>query len=134
MHIFRGGACTGCGVNVSGFRILRCPLLALFLAACGGGGQVDAPYESCALNEGCSQGTGCLASTLPASTGYTGASCTTGCNASGDCLQDLSNYAAICVNSQCYIQCPQGSSTCPYGTGCVTFTDQEGIAVDICTP
>src|ERR1700674_3543895 len=109
---------------MSALRILRCSLLALVFAACGGSNnRVDAPYESCTLQEGCSQGTGCLATTLPASTGYTGASCTTGCNADIDCLQDLSNYAAICVNSQCYIQCPHGSSTCPYGTGCLTFTD-----------
>jgi hypothetical protein len=117
-----------------GARTLLFAVLALVLAACGTNQQVDAPYEACTLREGCSQGTACLQTTLPSSAGYTGASCTTNCNADSDCLQDLQNYAAICVNAQCYIECPQGNSTCPYGTGCLSFTDQDGLETDICTP
>jgi hypothetical protein len=116
---------------MSAFRALLCVVL---LAGCATQNNVDQPYESCDLNEGCSQGTACLQTTLPASAGYTGASCTTPCNVDADCLQDLSNYAAICVNQQCYIQCPNGGQSCPYGTGCVTFSDQAGFPVDTCTP
>jgi hypothetical protein len=95
---------------------------------------VDAPYESCTPGEICHGGTQCLPTTLPASAGFTGYLCTNSCATSVDCLQDLSNYAAICVNAQCYIQCPNGGASCPYGTGCVTFQDQAGFAVNICTP
>lgn len=117
-------------------------MLVAFTFACGTdyggngsyGGTVAAPYESCTLQDGCTNGTACLPTTLPASAGYTGYSCTNGCNADRDCLQDLNNYAAICVNAQCYIRCPNGSQTCPYGTGCVSFADQEGFLVNVCTP
>ena len=115
--------------------VFRTFLFAAVLAAAAcQSNNVDAPYEACTLNDGCSGGTACLQTTLPASAGYTGASCTTGCNADADCLQDLSNYAAICVNQQCYIECPNGGANCPYGTGCLTFTDQAGFPVDVCTP
>ncbi len=116
-------------------HLLRCSLLAALVAVgCGTNRRVDGPYQACAPGDGCAQGTVCAGSTLPASAGYTGNLCTTGCNTTNDCLQDLSNYAAICVNSQCYIQCPQGGSTCPYGTGCLTFQDQSGNRIDLCTP
>jgi hypothetical protein len=114
------------------FRAALCCLV--LLAACTSPAPVDQPYESCTLNEGCSQGTGCLATTLPASAGFTGASCTTGCSQDADCLQDLNNYDAICVNGQCYIECPGGGASCPYGTGCLNFSDQNGGDVTVCTP
>lgn len=113
----------------------RLSLLFLALLAVGCGGRtVDQPYETCVHGDACTQGTVCADTTLPASAGFTGSLCTNGCNTDGDCLQDLTNYAAICVNTQCYIQCPTGGSNCPYGTGCLTFTDQNGNPIDICTP
>jgi hypothetical protein len=114
-------------------RLIGCLALSAIAAGCNGP-VIDSPYESCAPGEGCSQGTICLATTLPASAGYTGDLCTNYCNSSADCLQDLTNYAAICVNTQCYIQCPGGGSTCPYGTACLVFTDQGGNPVSLCTP
>lgn len=119
---------------MSPFRTLGISLLLLLLAGCWDSRPLDSPYQSCNQGDGCGQGTGCLATTLPASAGYTGSFCTTSCGTSNDCPQDLSNYAAICVNSQCYIQCPSGTSTCPYGTGCLTFSDQYGNPVNLCTP
>jgi hypothetical protein len=112
------------------------PALALALAACSSGSsvQVDLPYESCVPSDGCTQGTGCIQSSLPPTAGFTGTFCSTGCNRDSDCLQDLQNFAAICVNAECYIQCPQGNGTCPYGTGCVSFADDVGTIVDLCTP
>jgi hypothetical protein len=89
------------------------------------------PYENCSAVEVCTGGTACLDSTLPA--GYAGYFCTTTCQASTDCGQDLTNYDAICVNSQCYIQCPTGGITCPYGTSCFTFDSNVG-PVSLCTP
>jgi hypothetical protein len=98
------------------------------------GTPVNQPYESCAAGEACSGGTVCTGTTLPAAAGYTGAFCTTGCSVGSDCLMDLSNYQAECVNGQCYITCPTGGLTCPYGTGCLTFSDQAGQPINICTP
>jgi hypothetical protein len=121
---------------MEGFEMKRFPIVVLSFAAlfaCASS-TVDQPYESCTASEGCTQGTGCIESTLPASAGYTGNFCSTGCNNSNDCLQDLSNYAAICVNGACYIQCPAGGQTCPYGTGCLDFTDQNNDIVSLCTP
>ena len=111
-----------------------CGVAMLVLAGCGPLVVVDNPYESCSAGDACGQGTACYQSSLPASAGFTGNLCSTPCNDSSDCLQDLTNYAAICVNSLCYIQCPTGGSTCPYGTGCVQFSDQSGNAVNLCTP
>ena len=116
-------------------------VLASGMFACGGdvggggsgGATIDAPYESCGQYDGCSGGTACIQSTVP--TGYyAGYFCSNGCNSSADCLQDLNNYDAICVNGACYIQCPTGGQTCPYGTGCFAFTDQTNSEVDLCTP
>ena len=91
--------------------------------------------ESCdPSTDTCSQGTECLDTTLPASAGYTGALCTVACSVDTDCPQDLTNFASICVNAQCYTQCPDGGANCPYGTGCVTFSDDAGNPIDICTP
>lgn len=106
--------------------------LTLTAAACGT--VVNQPYQACAYGETCSGGTVCQQTRLPASSGYTGALCTTGCTYGSDCLQDLSNYAAICVNSQCYIECPSGGYSCPYGTACISFADQYGYPVNLCTP
>jgi hypothetical protein len=111
------------------------PVLALALAGCSSSSQVDLPYETCVPSDGCSQGTGCIKSSLPVSAGFSGNFCSTGCSTDRDCLQDLQNFAAICVEQECFIQCPQGGATCPYGTGCVTFTDdQTGDLIDLCTP
>lgn len=111
---------------------LSIAFVALCLAACGP--ITDDPYESCVPGDTCTQGTQCLATTLPVSTGYTGDLCTVVCAVAGDCPQDITNYAAICVNQQCYTQCPNGSISCPYGTTCITFSDQNNNAVNICTP
>jgi hypothetical protein len=111
------------------------------MSGCGGvippplpGPQIDGAYESCVDGDACYAGLTCTTSTLPSNDGYTGEFCTSGCNVSSDCAQDLSNYASICVNSQCYTQCPDGGGSCPYGTGCITFTDQNGDPINLCTP
>jgi hypothetical protein len=106
------------------------------LASCGGGAyqQVDGAYESCVDGDACDANLTCTTSTLPSNDGFTGEFCTSGCNTSDDCAQDLSNYASICVNQQCYTQCPDGGGNCPYGTGCIAFTDQDGNAINLCTP
>jgi hypothetical protein len=92
-------------------------------------------YETCDDRvDTCPSGLTCTPSTLPASAGFTGEFCSSGCSFSTDCLQLVSNYDAICVNDLCYIQCPDGGAACPYGTGCATFSDQDGNAVNLCTP
>lgn len=120
---------------------MRNALLALSLsvAACtattNSTGTIAYPYESCdEFVDVCDQGLACLPTTLPVSAGYTGELCTTTCRRDLDCPQLLSNYASICINQQCYIRCPDGGALCPYGTGCVTFSDQAGYPFDICTP
>ncbi len=118
-------------------RLSFCIALALSVVGCGGGGGtgvIASPYESCQPGDDCTQGTDCLETTLPVSAGFTGALCTVGCNTDLDCPQDLTNYAAICVNDQCYTQCPDGGALCPYGTGCVTLQDQNGFDFNLCTP
>jgi hypothetical protein len=120
---------------------LAIALFASFLAACGGdtGGQQQAnvvePYETCDdTTDVCDQGLSCLPTTLPVATGYTGELCTSTCQDDSDCAQDLSNFASICVNGQCYTQCPDGGANCPYGTSCLEFNDDAGNAIDICSP
>jgi hypothetical protein len=112
--------------------------LSCALAACGGNdGIVAGPYESCDASEGdvCSNsGFECVTTTLPASVGYTGQLCTTGCDANNPCPALIDNYDAICVNGQCYTECIQGDDTCPYGTGCLDFSDQDGNPVSVCSP
>jgi hypothetical protein len=110
------------------------PMLALCLAACGGGGgQVDAPFDFCAQNDGCSQGTACIPSTLPLV--FNGFFCSANCNVSSDCPQDFTNFPTICVNQACYLSCPAGSNSCPYTSSCATFQDdQTGELLDLCTP
>jgi hypothetical protein len=116
-------------------QLLSLPLLVLLVSSCvGGKGALQAPYQSCGEYDGCSTGTFCSETTLPASAGYTGSFCTNSCHADADCLQDLDNYAAICVNAQCYITCPTGNRSCPYGTGCLTFADSSGFGFNLCTP
>lgn len=109
------------------------PLLTFALAACGGG-QLDQPYDVCAANDRCDQGTVCIQSTLPVV--FSGFFCSNGCNIDQDCLQDFSNFPSICVNSACYLSCDGqvGSRTCPYGTECVSFVDQNNFETDLCTP
>ena len=108
------------------------PLLTLALAACASSVPVDDAYEACNPGDGCAHGTVCAPTSLPAQF-YTGSLCTNGCNTSNDCLQDLSD-SVLCVNSQCYFQCPANGAACPNGTACVSFQDQEGFEVDLCTP
>jgi hypothetical protein len=91
------------------------------------------PYESCASGDDCSGGLVCAETSLPASTGYTGSFCTSTCNADSDCLQVPSNYDANCVTGQCYLTCPS-SDSCPDGQSCLTFQDQSGNSVSLCTP
>ena len=112
--------------------------LAFSLGACGGGGgtsvPLDEPYESCQAGDDCDQNTVCAATTLPVSAGFTGNLCTVGCSVDADCPQDLQNFSSICVEDQCYTQCPDGGANCPYGTACVTFQDQFGNEFNLCTP
>jgi hypothetical protein len=110
--------------------------LIMTLGGCSGGAPpvVDDPYQSCNPGDGCTQGTACVATTLPASAGYTGYLCTVQCNTDADCPQDLTNFVSTCVNDQCYTQCPNGGANCPYGTGCLSFADQAGNPINLCTP
>ena len=105
------------------------------LSGCGGGYASSAgPYESCVGGDYCTTaGLYCARTTLPVSSGYSGSFCTSTCATSSDCAQLVSNYYAICVNSQCYLQCPSGSNSCPYGQGCFTFSSNIG-PVSLCTP
>ncbi len=119
------------------WTFLACVLFSVLTAAgCGfgtGGSQGAGPYESCSYGEYCGYGLSCADTTLPVSAGYTGSFCTAGCNYGSDCPQVVSNYEAICVNGQCYLQCPTGSNSCPYGQGCFTFRSNAG-PVSLCTP
>ena len=109
--------------------ILFCLLIG---AGCGGSYSVG-PYQSCSGGDYCGNGLTCAGTTLPVSSGYSGSFCTSGCFDSSDCGQLVSNYDAICVNEQCYLQCPRGSNSCPYGQGCFTFNSNVG-PVSLCTP
>ena len=116
-------------------KSMLCITIGLMLcASCVGRSSVMGPYQSCGEYDDCSAGTFCSSTTLPASAGYTGSLCTNGCDFDSDCLQDLDNFEAICVNHQCYITCPTGNRTCPYGTGCLTFVDEFGYGENLCTP
>jgi len=120
---------------------LRMLLPALFLtaAACGGGGggpRLFQPYDTCDTQngDGCTSSFACVQSSLPSAT-FTGDFCTVGCNTTSDCPLVINNFDTVCVNAQCYIQCPTGGQTCPYGQGCVSFTDaSSGALIDLCTP
>lgn len=91
------------------------------------------PYETCGDGDACAAGLVCADTTLPASTGFTGAFCTSGCNFDEDCLQLTSSFESLCVNEQCYLTCPSNQA-CPYGQGCLTFQDQGGTLFNLCTP
>ncbi len=91
------------------------------------------PYDSCVAGDTCSGGLTCADTTLPASSGYSGSFCTSQCSSDGDCIQVPTNYAATCVNGQCYLTCPS-DDTCPFSQSCLTFTDQNGDPISLCTP
>jgi hypothetical protein len=121
-------------------RLLTGLLLgAVMAASCGSStpaastAVTDNPYETCYANDICLGGLTCAQTTLPASSAYTGFFCTSGCNYNSDCVQVPSNYNAACVDGQCYLTCPAGSSTCPYDQGCFTFDSNVG-PLDLCTP
>jgi hypothetical protein len=104
------------------------------LAACGSPVRVvDDPYDSCSAGDDCRGGLVCADTTLPASSGYSGSFCTSGCSSDADCLQLVSNFDAVCVNDQCYLTCPAGSQSCPYSQGCFTFGSNAG-PISLCTP
>jgi hypothetical protein len=107
-------------------------LLILVLAGCGSRTYVH-PYETCGGDDACSGGLACVETTLPASTGFTGAFCTSGCDYDSDCVQVPSSFEGICVNSQCYLTCPSDEA-CPYDQSCLTFQDQFGTLINLCTP
>ena len=92
----------------------------------------DDPYESCETGDLCTGGLDCLPTSLPASTGFSGQLCTSTCSSDADCLQDVSNFSAVCVNDQCYLTCPS-SDSCPYSQGCLTFDSNAG-PISLCTP
>jgi hypothetical protein len=111
---------------------LLLPMLALTVAACSSA-PVDGAYEQCVQGDACDQGTVCIPTSLPPSLGFGGDLCTNSCNVANDCLQDLSD-SVLCVNQQCYFQCPINGASCPNGTACLSFQDEEGFEVDLCTP
>jgi hypothetical protein len=94
---------------------------------------IENPYETCYAGDICAGGLTCAATTLPATSGYTGYFCTSVCYTDSDCVQVPTNYTATCVNSQCYLTCPAGRSTCPYDQSCFTFDSSLG-SIDLCTP
>lgn len=118
---------------------------AVMAASCGSStpaattAVTDNPYETCYAGDICLGGLKCWQTSLPASSGYTGWFCTSGCNYDSDCLQVPANYSAVCVNNLCYLTCPAGGSTCPYDAssgvaqGCFTFDSNVG-SLDLCTP
>lgn len=118
---------------------LRMLLPALFLtaAACGGGGgpRLFQPYDTCDTQngDGCTNSFACVQSSLPAAA-FTGDFCTVPCNVDADCPLVLNNFDTICYQGQCYIQCPQGGATCPYGQACGSYPIGPGAVVDLCTP
>src|SRR3954471_2676944 len=108
----------------------------LALAACGSGRDVFQPYDSCnrANDLGDDSRFDCEQSELP-SVSFTGAFCTVGCGQNSDCPLVINNFDTICVNSQCFIQCPGSGNNCPYGQGCFDFTDADtGDILSLCTP
>ncbi len=124
------------------WRLLTCMMFAVTMfGGCGSNSNandgstaiIDNPYETCYAGDICASGLTCAATTLPASSGYTGYFCTSGCNVDTDCVQVPANYAAACVNQQCYLTCPGGSYTCPYDQGCFTFDSNAG-PIALCTP
>jgi hypothetical protein len=105
--------------------------VALFAAGCPN--TPVEPYDSCGSGDSCSGGLSCIDTSLPASTGITGSFCSSACQQDSDCVQVPTNFAANCVNDQCYLTCPS-SDSCPYDQSCVQFTDQNGNAISLCSP
>ena len=128
----------------SGFGVARvCTWIACVLvgAAVSGCSTTVTPdtvtedaYDSCEPGDLCPDGLACTPTDLPASTGYSGDFCTASCSVATDCPGIPGSFDAACVNGQCYLTCPAGSGTCPYSQGCLSFTDQNGNAIDLCTP
>ena len=119
-------------------QFLTCALFGVVMAAgCGSSTSTSSspdPYETCYARDICAGGLFCAATNLPASSGYTGYFCTSGCDYDSDCVQVPANYSAACVNRQCYLTCPAGNYTCPYDQDCFTFYSSDGYSVDLCTP
>ena len=120
--------------------------MTMLVGACGSssssssnsGPVVDYPYDTCYAGDVCQYGLTCAATTLPASTGYTGYFCTSGCTYDTDCVSVPANYAAACIvgssgTGQCYLTCPSGGSTCPYDQSCLIFDSSTG-PISLCTP
>ena len=91
------------------------------------------PYDLCNPGDVCAAGLTCASSTLPAGSSFNGYFCTSGCNTAADCVQVPENQTAICVNGQCYLQCPSGGIDCPYGQACFTFDSNVG-PISLCSP
>jgi hypothetical protein len=109
--------------------------LTLALIACGTSVPIRQAYDTCNPGDGCTDGFFCVQSSVPAvSAAGTGGFCTVGCNLDTDCPLVVGNFATICVNQQCYIQCPTGGANCPFTQACVPFTDQTGATLQICIP
>jgi len=74
---------------------------AVLVAGCGSNKSnsatptVDDPYETCYTGDVCSDGPTCTATTLPATSGYTGYFCTSGCTYDSDCVQLAGNYTSV---------------------------------------
>jgi hypothetical protein len=101
-------------------------------AGCGPA-PADYPYDTCNPGEVCAGGLTCATSTLPAGSSFTGTFCTSGCTTSADCLQVPENQTATCVNGHCYLQCPTGGISCPYGQACFTYDSNVG-PISLCSP
>jgi len=115
-------------------QLLACSLFAAVMTVgCGSSAPIDSPYDTCYSGDRCAAGLTCATTTLPVSSGYTGAFCTSGCTYDSDCVQVPSNYSAACVDNQCYLTCPSGNYSCPYGQDCFTFDSNLG-SIDLCTP
>lgn len=121
------------------YTLVACALFGVALssgcssaAPAGPGAVVDDPYESCASGDICDDDLSCIATSLPASTGFSGYFCSSACASDSDCVQDVTGFDAACVNDQCYLTCPS-SDACPYSQTCLTFDSNTG-PISLCTP
>lgn len=112
-------------------------IAALSTGGCSSNTVTEDPYESCEPGDSCTGGTDCVATTLPASSGYSGDFCTAGCSSASDCPSAPSGYDPECIDDgnggQCYVTCGS-SNSCPYSQACLTFSDQNGNPISLCTP